>query len=99
LLDAVVGVHTLLFVSNDQEIETAYLQEYVVDIALGLKLHTPEPSNIDRLSIMYKEKSEYMQHLRALIASGSYPDKELKLEKLKEEIQDIEYQLMKAKQS
>ncbi len=94
-----VGVHTLLFVSNDQEIETTYLQEYVVDIALGLKLHRPEPSNIDRLSIMYKEKFEYMQHLRALIASGSYPDKELKLEKLKEEIQDIEYQLMKAKQS
>jgi len=69
LLDAVVGVHTLSFLSSDQDIDAAYLQEYVVDIALGLKLHTPEPSDVDRLSIMYKEKSEYMQHLRALIAS------------------------------
>lgn len=99
LLDAVVGVHTLLFLSADQDIDSSYLQEYVVDIALGLKIHKSEPSDIDRLSIMHKEKSEYMQHLRALISSWSYPDKELKLEKLKEEIQDIEYQLMKAKQS
>ena len=99
LLDAVVGVHTLSFLSSDQDIDSSYLQEYVVDIALGLKLHTPEPSDIDRLTIMHKEKSEYLQHLRALISTWSYPEKELKLEKLKEELQDIEYQLLKAKQS
>gem|GEM_PF-2823035 len=69
MLDAVVGIHTLSFLSGDQDIDASYLQEYVVDIALGLKLHTPEPSTIDKLSIMYKEKSEYMQHLRALIAT------------------------------
>lgn len=99
LLDAVVGVHSIVFLSQDQDIDASYLQEYVVDIALGLKLHATEPSDIDRLSIMYKEKSEYLQHLRALISTWSYPDKELKLEKLKEELQDIEYQLLKAKQS
>lgn len=99
LLDSVVGVHTLLFLSTDQDIDSSYLQEYVVDIALGLKLHTPEPSDVDRLTIMHKEKSEYLQHLRALISTWSYPDKEMKLEKLKEELQDIEYQLLKAKQS
>lgn len=99
LLDAVVGVHTLSFLSNDQDVDSSYLQEYVVDIALGLKLHTPEPSDVDRLSIMHKEKSEYLQHLRALISTWSYPEKELKLEQIKEELQDIEYQLLKAKQS
>jgi len=99
LFDAVVGVHTLSFLSSDQDIDASYLQECVVDIALWLKLHTPEPSDIDRLSIMHKEKSEYLQHLRALISTWSYPDKELKLEKLKEELQDLEYQLLKAKQS
>jgi hypothetical protein len=99
LLDAIVGVHTLSFLSSDQDIDASYLQEYVVDIALWLKMHAVEPSDVDRLTIMHKEKSEYLQHLRALISTWSYPEKEMKLEKLKEELQDIEYQLLKAKQS
>lgn len=97
LLDAIIWVHEAIFLSSDQDIDASYLQEHVVDIALWVKLHTPAPSDVDRLMIIHKEKSEYLQHLRALISSGSYPDKELKLEKLKEEIQDIEYQLMKEK--
>jgi len=55
-------------------------------------------ADIDRLYILLKEKNEYLQHLRALIAVSDNPEKVLKIEKLKEEIQDLEYQIMKGKE-
>jgi len=97
LLDAIVRIHAIDFISLDQEISSDYLQEHVVDIALWLKLHTPELPNIDRLYVLLKEKNEYLQHLRALISVSQNPEKVLKIEKIKNEIQELEYKIMKEK--
>jgi hypothetical protein len=62
-----------------------------------LKVHAQAVADIDRLYILLKEKNEYLQHLRALASLSHTSDKALKIEQLKEEIQELEYQIMKKK--
>ena len=98
LLDAIVRIHDIDFITLDQDISSDYLQDHVVDIALWLKLYTPALPDIDRLYIILKEKNEYLQHLRALVSASQNPDKVLKIDKLKKEIGELEYKIMKEKQ-
>jgi hypothetical protein len=96
LIDAVVHIHDFHLFTSDQPIPSDYIQEYVIDIVLWLKLHTEASLNIDRLYILLKEKTEYLQHLR-ILAGVDDNEKSLKIDSLKKEIYDIEYQIMKQK--
>ena len=67
LLDSIIHIQTLTFLTADQNISADYVQEHVIDIALGLKAVQQTISDADRLHILLQEKNEYLQHLRALI--------------------------------
>ena len=97
ILDNIVRIENISFFTAEQDMPSDYIQEHVIDIVLWVKLVQQKISDTDRLYILLKEKTEYLQHLRALASLGSHPEKELKIDKLKSEIQDIEYQLVKSK--
>lgn len=93
----IVNIHTFSCIGMDKDIDSSYMQENIIDIVLWVKVHNASLIDRDRLYILLKEKQEYLQHLRVLESVSHNPDRELKIEKIKDEIHDIQYQIMKEK--
>ncbi|NOZ43926.1 MAG: hypothetical protein GXP45_02070 [bacterium] len=106
ILFALLKVDHIVYVRKHEDIPSGYQTKQVIDILLGLK-KKEHMSNKDQYILFQSqigEKKEYMQYLRTLISSAAIngkPEivlqKEKELEKLKQEIEVLEFELTKMK--